>query len=70
MIVNDGPEKAFVFEGGGSLAATQVGMLRALTEAEVAPDWAVGSSAGAINAVPADHARHRSIGSSAPRFSA
>ncbi|GDY29020.1 patatin-like phospholipase family protein [Gandjariella thermophila] len=42
---------AFVFQGGGSIAATQVGMLRALTEAGVAADLVVGSSAGAINAV-------------------
>jgi NTE family protein len=46
-----GMRTAFVFEGGGSLAATQVGMLRALTEAGIRPDLVVGSSAGAINAV-------------------
>ena len=42
---------AFVFQGGGSLTAAQVGMLWALTEAGVAPDLVVGSSAGALNAV-------------------
>src|ERR1700691_275552 len=42
---------AFVFQGGGSLAAPQVGMLRALTEAGVTPDLVIGSSAGALNAV-------------------
>jgi NTE family protein len=42
---------AFVLQGGGSLAAVQVGMLRALLEAGIAPDMIVGSSAGAINAV-------------------
>src|SRR5262245_37189552 len=42
---------AFVLEGGGGLAAGQVGMLRALTEAGIAPDLVVGSSAGALNAV-------------------
>ena len=42
---------AFVFQGGGSLSAPQVGMLRALSEADVLPDLAVGSSAGALNAV-------------------
>jgi len=42
---------AFVFEGGSSLAAVQVGMLRALVEAGIRPDLVVGSSAGAINAV-------------------
>jgi NTE family protein len=41
---------AFVFEGGGSLAATQIGMLRALTEARLRPDLVIGTSAGAINA--------------------
>ena len=42
---------AFVFEGGGSLAATQIGMLRALTEARLRLLLVIGSSAGAINAV-------------------
>ena len=42
---------AFVFQGGGSLSAPQVGMLRALSEAGVLPDLVVGSSAGALNAV-------------------
>jgi NTE family protein len=42
---------AFVFQGGASLSATQVGMLRALTEAGIRPDLVVGTSAGAINAV-------------------
>lgn len=41
---------AFVLAGGGSLGAIQVGMLQALTEAEVRPDFVVGSSVGAINA--------------------
>ena len=41
---------AFVFAGGGSLGAVEVGMLRTLNEAEVAADFVVGSSAGAINA--------------------
>ena len=41
---------AFVFAGGGSLGAVQVGMLRALVEAGVNPDLVVGSSVGAINA--------------------
>src|ERR1700685_268944 len=42
---------AFVFQGGGSLSAPQVGMLRALSEAGVLPHLVVGSSAGALNAV-------------------
>jgi len=41
---------AFVFAGGGSLGAVQVGMLQALTEQGVQPDFVVGASAGAINA--------------------
>lgn len=41
---------SFVLAGGGSLAATQVGMLRALCEARVTPDLLVGTSAGGINA--------------------
>jgi NTE family protein len=45
------PTTAFVFQGGGSLSAPQVGMLRALTEAGVRPDLVIGSSAGALNAV-------------------
>jgi NTE family protein len=42
---------AFVFQGGGSLAAPQVGMLRALVAAGLTPDLVIGSSAGALNAV-------------------
>jgi NTE family protein len=41
---------AFVFAGGGSLGAVQVGMLHALTESSPRPDFVVGASAGAINA--------------------
>lgn len=41
---------AFVLAGGGSLGAVQVGMLCALIEAGVKPDFVVGSSVGAINA--------------------
>ncbi len=58
------PRTVFVLAGGGSLGATQVGMLRALTERGVWPDAVVGSSAGAINAVflagdpTADGVRH------------
>ena len=40
-----------MFEGGGGLAATQIGMLRALTEARLRRQLVIGSSAGAINAV-------------------
>jgi NTE family protein len=41
---------AFVFTGGGSLGAVQVGMLRTLLSCGVRPDFVVGSSVGAINA--------------------
>lgn len=41
---------AFVFTGGGSLGAVQVGMLRALLASGVQPDFVVGASVGAINA--------------------
>ncbi|MCQ9186667.1 patatin-like phospholipase family protein, partial [Streptomyces sp. IBSBF 2953] len=40
---------ALVLAGGGSLGAVQVGMLKALVEAEVAFDLVVGASVGAIN---------------------
>jgi NTE family protein len=41
---------AFVFAGGGSLGAIQVGMLRELLNAGVQADLVVGSSVGALNA--------------------
>jgi NTE family protein len=40
---------AFVLGGGGVLGAHEVGMLRALAEAGIAPDVVVGTSVGAIN---------------------
>ena len=40
---------AFVLAGGGSLGAIQAGMLQALYERGFAPDFVVGTSAGAIN---------------------
>lgn len=40
---------AFVFAGGGSLGAVQVGMLKALTRLKIVPDFVVGASVGAIN---------------------
>ncbi|MGQ0482066.1 MAG: patatin-like phospholipase family protein [Pseudonocardia sp.] len=40
---------AVVLGGGGVLGAVQVGMLRALLEAEIRPDLVLGTSVGAIN---------------------
>lgn len=39
----------FVFSGGASLGAVQVGMLQALAEHEITPDLVIGTSAGALN---------------------
>jgi NTE family protein len=44
------PRTAFVFSGGASLGALQVGMLEALYERSVVPDILVGTSGGALNA--------------------
>lgn len=43
------PKTAFVFAGGGSYGAVQVGMLRALCAHDIQPDLVAGSSVGAIN---------------------
>ncbi|MGI5230142.1 patatin-like phospholipase family protein [Actinoallomurus sp. CA-142502] len=43
------PKTAFVLGGGGLLGANEVGMLRALAEAEIRPDLVVGTSVGAFN---------------------
>lgn len=40
---------AFVLGGGGSLGAVQVGMLQALTELRVTPDFVFGASVGSLN---------------------
>lgn len=48
MIELPGPI-GFVFGGGGSLGATQVGMLRAIGEAGVVPDLVTGTSVGSLN---------------------
>jgi len=40
---------AFVLGGGGVLGAVEVGMLRALFEAEVTPELVLGTSVGALN---------------------
>jgi len=41
---------AFIFPGGGALAAYQVGVLDALTAQGLRPDRLIGVSAGAMNA--------------------
>src|SRR5690348_4033494 len=41
---------AFVLSGGGSLGAVQVGMLRALIQNGICPDFLIGTSVGAVNA--------------------
>jgi len=43
------PDVAFVLGGGGVLGASEVGMLRALVSAGVAPDLVIGTSVGAVN---------------------
>lgn len=40
----------FVFSGGGSRGAAQIGMMRALMGAGIVPDVVVGASVGALNA--------------------
>src|SRR4051812_4441384 len=44
------PRTAFVLAGGASLGALQAGMLHALYERGITPDFLVGTSAGALNA--------------------
>jgi NTE family protein len=42
-------DTAFVLGGGGLLGAVEVGMLRALFEADIRPDLILGTSVGALN---------------------
>ncbi|MBJ7331988.1 MAG: patatin-like phospholipase family protein [Solirubrobacteraceae bacterium] len=42
---------AFVLAGGAALGAIEAGMVEALYERDIAPDYLVGTSAGALNAV-------------------
>ena len=50
MTTNDVKKRAaFVFAGGGSLGAVQVGMLKALVDHGIKADFVVGASVGAIN---------------------
>lgn len=43
------PRTAFVLGGGGRWGAVEVGMLRALVEADIRPDVVLGTSIGAMN---------------------
>jgi NTE family protein len=43
-------QTVYVFQGGGALGAYQAGFVEALEDAELPPDWLVGTSIGAINA--------------------
>lgn len=53
---------AFVLPGGATWGAVQVGMLRALIEAGIRPDFLVGTSVGALNAaVFAARPDHRGV---------
>src|SRR3954471_10341233 len=47
--MSDRGRVAFVLAGGASLGAVEVGMLRALYERGIAPDFLVAKSAGALN---------------------
>src|SRR4051795_6237143 len=42
-------DTAFVLGGGGLLGAVEVGMLRALFDADIRPDLILGTSVGALN---------------------
>jgi NTE family protein len=62
----EGPLKepvAWVLGGGGVLGASQVGMLRALNDAMIQPDFVLGTSVGAINgaALAAGHDRAAAV---------
>ncbi len=43
-------QTVLVLQGGGALGAYQVGVYQALHEAQIDPDWVIGTSIGAINA--------------------
>lgn len=43
-------QTVLVLQGGGALGAYQAGVYKALHEAEIEPDWVIGTSIGAINA--------------------
>jgi NTE family protein len=43
-------QTVLVLQGGGALGAYQAGVYQALHEAQIEPDWVIGTSIGAINA--------------------
>jgi NTE family protein len=43
------PQTVLVLQGGGALGAYQVGVVQAMHEAGIEPDWVIGTSIGAIN---------------------
>ena len=51
-------QTVLVFQGGGALGAYQAGVYQALHEAQIEPDWIVGTSIGAINAALIAGNRH------------
>src|ERR1700674_5413897 len=53
---------ALVLQGGGALGAYQAGVYEALAEADLRPDWVVGTSIGGINsAIIAGNPRERRV---------
>ncbi|WP_310390009.1 patatin-like phospholipase family protein, partial [Roseateles sp.] len=42
-------QAVLVLQGGGALGAYQAGVYQAMHEAEIEPEWVVGTSIGAIN---------------------
>jgi NTE family protein len=44
------PQIVLVLQGGGALGSYQAGVYQALHEADINPDWIIGTSIGAINA--------------------
>ena len=47
---SDPGQIVLVLQGGGALGSYQAGVYQALHEAEIEPDWIIGTSIGAINA--------------------
>jgi NTE family protein len=55
-------QTVLVLQGGGALGAYQAGVFQALVEADIEPDWVIGTSIGAINgAIIAGNAREKRV---------